>query len=108
MPNVTYFMQQAAGSLTVDLCAGAKWLLFHTAILLLPYTQCLYLILGATSLYIPIMGRSGAGNNAELIVALLIGAKFGLLSTCVVCVMHKHLHCKSSKFSLIWERKVLK
>lgn len=63
---------------------GGKWLLLHVAALLLPFTQCLYLILGATSLYVPIMGRSGAGNNAEAIVALLIGAKFGLLFTCIV------------------------
>lgn len=50
----------------------------------MPFTQCLYLILAATSLYIPIMGRVGAGNNAEVMVGLLIGAKFGLLFTCVV------------------------
>jgi hypothetical protein len=30
------------------------------------------------------MGRVGAGNNAEVMVGLLIGAKFGLLFTCVV------------------------
>lgn len=52
--------------------------------MVLPFTQCLYLILAATSLYIPIMGRVGAGNNAEVMVGLLIGAKFGLLFTCVV------------------------
>jgi hypothetical protein len=32
------------------------------------------------------MGRSGAGNNAEVIVGLLIGAKFGLLFTCIVSI----------------------
>jgi hypothetical protein len=30
------------------------------------------------------MGRIGAGNNAEVMLGLLIGAKFGLLFTCVV------------------------
>jgi hypothetical protein len=59
-------------------------MLLHVAALLLPFTQCLYLILAATSLYIPIMGRSGAGTNAEIIVGLLIGTKFGLLLTCIV------------------------
>jgi hypothetical protein len=32
------------------------------------------------------MGRAGAGNNAEVVVGLLIGAKFGLLFTCVVSI----------------------
>jgi hypothetical protein len=61
-------------------------MLLHVAALMLPFTQCLYLILGATSLYVPIMGRIGAGNNAEVIVGLLIGMKFGLLFTCVVSI----------------------
>jgi hypothetical protein len=38
------------------------------------------------SLYVPIMGRVGAGNNAEVMVGLLIGAKFGLLFSCVVSI----------------------
>jgi 1-aminocyclopropane-1-carboxylate deaminase/D-cysteine desulfhydrase-like pyridoxal-dependent ACC family enzyme len=61
-------------------------MLLHVAALLLPFTQCLYLILAATSLYVPIMGRSGAGTNAEIIVGLLIGTKFGLLLTCIVSI----------------------
>jgi hypothetical protein len=82
---------QATGVFVYKLCclwiiSGGKWLLLHVAFLLLPFTQCLYLILAATSLYIPIMGRIGAGNNAEVIVAVLIGIKFGLLLTCVVSI----------------------
>jgi len=54
--------------------------------LVLPFTQCLYLNLGATALYVPLMGRAGAGNNAEVVVGLLIGAKYGLLFTCIVSI----------------------
>jgi hypothetical protein len=78
--------------------SGGKWLLLHVAALLLPFTQCLYLILAATSLYVPIMGRIGAGNNAEVIVSLLIGTKFGLLFTCIVSndiIMLKRLSYES-------------
>jgi hypothetical protein len=32
------------------------------------------------------MGRAGAGNNAEVVVGLLIGAKFGFLFTCIVSI----------------------
>jgi hypothetical protein len=32
------------------------------------------------------MGRAGAGNNAEVIVGLLVGAKYGLLFICVVSI----------------------
>jgi len=32
------------------------------------------------------MGRAGAGNNAEVVVGLLIGAKYGLLFTCIVSI----------------------
>jgi len=32
------------------------------------------------------MGRAGAGSNAEVVVGLLIGAKFGLLLICVVSI----------------------
>jgi len=63
---------------------GGKWFLLHLAALVLPYTQCLYLSLAAARLYIPLMGRAGAGSNAEVVVGLLIGAKFGLLLICVV------------------------
>lgn len=38
------------------------------------------------ALYVPIMGRSGAGTNAEVIVGLLIGTKFGFLFTCIVSI----------------------
>ncbi|XP_021931492.1 endoplasmic reticulum metallopeptidase 1-like [Zootermopsis nevadensis] len=63
---------------------GGKWLMLHVAALTLPFTQCLYLVLAAMSLYVPIMGRSGAGTNSEVIVGLLVGIKFGLLFTCIV------------------------
>lgn len=32
------------------------------------------------------MGRGGAGVNAEVIVGLLVGSKFGLLFSCVVSI----------------------
>jgi hypothetical protein len=37
-------------------------------------------------LYVPLMGRAGAGSNAEVIVGLLVGAKFGLMFACVVSI----------------------
>lgn len=61
-------------------------MLLHIAALALPFAQCLYLTLAATSLYVPIMGRAGAGNNVEVMVGLLVGAKFGLLFTCIVSI----------------------
>lgn len=47
----------------------------------LPFIQSFYLTLGAFYLFIPIMGRSGAGNNSELMIAAMIGLIFvGLFS----------------------------
>lgn len=40
-------------------------------------------MLGALYLFIPIMGRSGAGNNSELIIAAMVGILFSLLLTYV-------------------------
>ncbi|XP_063241668.1 endoplasmic reticulum metallopeptidase 1-like isoform X2 [Bacillus rossius redtenbacheri] len=56
-----------------------KWLAAYVGVLVLPSSQCLYLILAATDLYVPIMGRSGAGNHAEAVVALLSTVQFMLL-----------------------------
>ncbi|XP_067004414.2 endoplasmic reticulum metallopeptidase 1 [Anabrus simplex] len=56
-----------------------KWLVLHGSILILPFAQCIYLIFGAMNLYIPIMGRVGAGNNPEVIVAVITSLMFLLL-----------------------------
>nr|CAD7460312.1 unnamed protein product [Timema tahoe] len=60
-------------------CKDSRWLVFHISVLILPLTQCMYLILAALTLFVPVMGRSGAGNNAEVIVAILSSAQFVLL-----------------------------
>nr|CAD7425171.1 unnamed protein product [Timema monikensis] len=73
----------AIGNLTRDAFfrhwKDSRWLVFHISVLILPLTQCLYLILAALTLFVPVMGRSGAGNNAEVIVAILSSAQFVLL-----------------------------
>nr|CAD7263210.1 unnamed protein product [Timema shepardi] len=73
----------AIGNLTRDAFfrhwKDSRWLVFHISVLILPLTQCMYLILAALTLFVPVMGRSGAGNNAEVIVAVLSSAQFVLL-----------------------------
>ncbi|XP_046493405.1 endoplasmic reticulum metallopeptidase 1 isoform X2 [Neodiprion pinetum] len=56
-----------------------KWLLYHMGVISLPYIQSFYLTLGALYLFIPIMGRSGAGINAEIVIANMISFIFCLL-----------------------------
>ncbi|KAK7861774.1 hypothetical protein R5R35_010791 [Gryllus longicercus] len=53
-----------------------KWILYHCGALLLPACQSLYLMLGAVNLYIPIMGRTGSGNHAEIVLAFLTSIIF--------------------------------
>nr|CAD7408723.1 unnamed protein product [Timema cristinae] len=66
----------AIGNLTRDAFfrhwKDSRWLVFHISVLILPLTQCLYLILAALTLFVPVMGRSGAGNNAEMPLILLV------------------------------------
>lgn len=56
-----------------------RWLLLHIGTMGLPFVQSFYLIVAALYLFIPIMGRSGAGNNSELLIALMVGFEFVLL-----------------------------
>lgn len=56
-----------------------RWLLLHIAALGLPFVQCFYLIIGALYLFFPIMGRAGAGNNSELLIAGMVSYLFVLL-----------------------------
>ncbi|KRT84651.1 hypothetical protein AMK59_725, partial [Oryctes borbonicus] len=55
-----------------------KWLIFHVVILGLPFVQGFYLLIGALYLFIPIMGRAGAGNNSEILISLMISVLFAL------------------------------
>lgn len=56
-----------------------RYLLLHIGVVGLPFTQSFYLMLGALYLFIPIMGRSGSGNNSELIIAAMVGTLFSFL-----------------------------
>ncbi|XP_012263393.2 endoplasmic reticulum metallopeptidase 1-like [Athalia rosae] len=56
-----------------------KWLVYHMGVISLPYIQSFYLALGALYLFIPIMGRSGAGINSEIVIANMISFLFSLL-----------------------------
>ncbi|KAK9707901.1 Peptidase family M28 [Popillia japonica] len=55
-----------------------KWLIFHVLVLGLPFVQGFYLLIGALYLFIPIMGRAGAGNNSEILISLMISILFAL------------------------------
>ncbi|KAG8034787.1 hypothetical protein G9C98_007863 [Cotesia typhae] len=56
-----------------------KWLCYQVGILSLPYMQSFYLAIGALYLFIPIMGRLGAGTNSEVIMANMLSILFCLL-----------------------------
>lgn len=51
----------------------------HIAVMALPFVQSCYLILGALYLFVPIMGRSGGGNNSELMIAVMVSVLHTLL-----------------------------
>ncbi|EFA07296.2 endoplasmic reticulum metallopeptidase 1 isoform X1 [Tribolium castaneum] len=57
----------------------SKWLLMHIGMVGLPFVQCFYLIIGALYLFIPIMGRAGAGSYAEFLIAIMVSLLFTLL-----------------------------
>lgn len=42
----------------------------------LPFVQCFYLLIGALYLFIPIMGRIGAANNSEVLIAIMTSFLF--------------------------------
>lgn len=64
-----------------------KWLLLHAAMLFLPFVQCAYMTLNAVQLFIPIMGRTGAANNGELILAVLCTVMFSLLFSYIIPII---------------------
>lgn len=66
-----------------------KWLCYQVATLSLPYTQSFYLALGALYLFIPIMGRSGASINSEVVIANMLSVLFCLLLSFSVNNHHK-------------------
>lgn len=61
-----------------------RWLLVHIGAMGLPFVQCFYLIIGALYLFVPVMGRIGAGNNCELIIAAMANIMFVHLFSFVV------------------------
>lgn len=63
-----------------------KWLLLHAAMMFLPFVQCAYMTLNAVQLFVPIMGRTGAANNGELILSVLCAVMFNLLFSYIVSI----------------------
>lgn len=55
-----------------------KWLFLHCLLIGIPFIQTFYLNLGATYMFIPIMGRIGSTFNSEIIVAIVI-CVFGMM-----------------------------
>ncbi|KAE8739131.1 hypothetical protein FOCC_FOCC015360 [Frankliniella occidentalis] len=64
-----------------------KWLLLHATMMFLPFVQCAYMTLNAVQLFIPIMGRTGAANNGELILAVLCTVMFCLLFSYIIPII---------------------
>lgn len=62
----------------------SKWLLLHATMMFLPFVQCAYMTLNAVQLFIPIMGRTGAANNGELILSVLCAVMFSLLFSYII------------------------
>ncbi|CAH1998298.1 unnamed protein product [Acanthoscelides obtectus] len=62
----------------------SKWLLLHISVMGLPFVQCFYLMIGALYLFIPIMGRAGAGSHAEFLIAIMVSSLFSMLFSFVV------------------------
>ncbi|KAG5898670.1 hypothetical protein JTB14_030620 [Gonioctena quinquepunctata] len=58
---------------------GSKWILLHISMVGLPFVQCFYLLIGALYLFIPIMGRAGAGSHAEYLIAVMVTCMFSTL-----------------------------
>lgn len=50
----------------------------------LPFVQCFYLLIGALYLFIPVMGRIGAGFNSEILMAVMTSLMFSLLICYVI------------------------
>ncbi|KAF5299923.1 hypothetical protein FQR65_LT09318 [Abscondita terminalis] len=63
---------------------GLKWLLLYISIMGLPFVQSIYLMMGALYLCLPIMGRSGAAYNSEVLIAILITYFYSVVISYVV------------------------
>ncbi|XP_046662135.1 endoplasmic reticulum metallopeptidase 1-like [Homalodisca vitripennis] len=61
-----------------------RWIFIPVGVMLLPYIQNGYTVNGALLLVVPIMGRSGSGNHAELVLSLIATTMFVLLLTYIV------------------------
>lgn len=59
-------------------------LVLYVGCLVLPYIECAYMINGSLQLIIPIMGRSGSGNHAEIVLGMISSAMFTLLLSFLV------------------------
>lgn len=57
--------------------------------------------MSALYLFVPIMGRSGAGNNSEILIAVIVSAMHALLFTCAtpLVVLVKGVE---RVFSILW------
>ncbi|CAH0380645.1 unnamed protein product [Bemisia tabaci] len=58
-----------------------RWLWAYTGILLFPFIQTGYMLLSAVQLVVPIMGRAGSGNFAEVVFSAIFSAGFFLFFT---------------------------
>ncbi|KAH1007293.1 hypothetical protein HUJ04_004549 [Dendroctonus ponderosae] len=56
-----------------------NWIFLHIFTVGLPFVQDFYLMIGALYLFIPIMGRAGAGSHAEYLMAAMMSLLFGKL-----------------------------
>lgn len=64
-----------------------KWMCYNLGVLCLPYIQTFYLAIGALSLFIPIMGRAGAGINSEVVIANMVSLLFCQLLSFVLPIV---------------------
>lgn len=63
---------------------GIKWLILYISVMGLPFVQCVYLMISALYLCIPIMGRAGAAYNSEILIGFLVTFLFALLISYVI------------------------
>lgn len=81
-PGLGILIQRILGS-PITRRPDAKWLLVLLCSLVAPVIQFMAMQVGCLGLFIPIMGRFGAGNNSEIMIALYTNATFGMLLTYV-------------------------
>ena len=66
-------------SFSVLFLVDYKQLWIYTAALFIPFTLSAYIINGVSMFIVPIMGRSGSGNHAELVLSLIMSVMLMLL-----------------------------